>query len=40
MMTDIQFNELLARLDNFQLMVFIALCFVLLGIGWMIGGQR
>ncbi|CAH8189085.1 conserved hypothetical protein [Vibrio aestuarianus] len=39
-MTDAQFTELLARLDNFQLMVFIALCLVLMGIGWLNGGQR
>lgn len=39
-MTDIQFTELMARLDNLQLMLFIALCLVIWGIGWMIGGQR
>ncbi|EGU31011.1 hypothetical protein VII00023_20742 [Vibrio ichthyoenteri ATCC 700023] len=39
-MTDIQFNQLIALLENFQLMVFIALCVVILGIGWFIGGQR
>ncbi len=39
-MTDIQFDELLAHLDNFQLMVFIGFCFVLVGIGWFVGGQR
>lgn len=39
-MTDAQFTELLARLDNFQLMVFIGLCFVILSLAWIVGGQR
>ncbi len=39
-MTDAQFSELLDHLDNFQLLVFIGLCFVLIALGWLIGGQR
>lgn len=40
MMTDTQFNQLISLLENFQLMVFVGLCFLLVGIGWFIGGQR
>lgn len=39
-MTDIQFDQLIATIENFKLMVFIGINFVLLGIGWQIGGQR
>lgn len=39
-MTEAQFSELLDHLENFQLMVFIGLAFVLIGLGWLIGGQR
>ncbi len=39
-MTDAQFLELMARLDDFQMMVMIALAFVLFGIGAFWGGQR
>lgn len=39
-MTDAQFNQLIALLENFQLMAFVGFCFVLVGIGWLIGGQR
>lgn len=39
-MTDAQFNELIALLENFQLMVFIGISFLLVGVGWFIGGQR
>ncbi len=39
-MTETQFAELMARLDNFQLMVFLGICVLLVALGWMVGGQR
>ncbi|CAH0539797.1 hypothetical protein VMF7928_02454 [Vibrio marisflavi CECT 7928] len=39
-MTDAQFTQLIEHLENFQLMVFIGLCFVIWGIGMIWGGQR
>lgn len=39
-MTDTQFETLTALLENIQLMMFIGFCFVILGIAWIIGGQR
>ena len=39
-MKDAQFTEFMAAFDNFQLMVFIGLLFVILGIGMIFGGQR
>lgn len=39
-MTDAQFTQLIELLENFQLMMFIGLCFVLFGIGLLWGGQR
>ncbi len=39
-MTDAQFTELMARIDNFQLMVFLGICFLLVALGWIAGGQR
>ena len=39
-MTDAQFLELMARLDDFQMMAMIAFSFVLFGIGAFWGGQR
>lgn len=39
-MTDTQFNQLIALLENFQLMAFVGFCFVFVALGWFIGGQR
>ncbi len=39
-MTDAQFDQLIALFENLTLVVFIGYLFVLLGIGWLIGGQR
>ena len=39
-MTDAQFSELMSHLDNFQLMVFLGICFLLIAQGWIVGGQR
>lgn len=39
-MTDAQFIELMGKLDSLYLMVFVGLVVILLGIGWIAGGQR
>ncbi|MBL4303852.1 DUF2627 family protein [Vibrio fluvialis] len=39
-MTDAQFTELMSKLDSLYLMVFVGLIVILLGIGWIAGGQR
>jgi hypothetical protein len=39
-MTDAQFIELMSKLDSLYLMVFVGLVVILLGIGWIAGGQR
>lgn len=39
-MTDAQFTELMGKLDSLYLMVFVGLVVILLGIGWIAGGQR
>lgn len=39
-MTDAQFIELMDKLDSLYLMVFVGLIVILMGVGWIAGGQR
>lgn len=39
-MTDAQFTQLMEALDSLWMLVYVGILAILLGIGWLVGGQR
>ncbi len=39
-MTDAQFIQLMQKMDSLWMLIFLGILAILLGIGWLVGGQR
>lgn len=39
-MTDEQFIQLMQKMDSLWMLIFLGILVILLGIGWLVGGQR
>ncbi len=39
-MTDEQFIQLMQKMDSLWMLIFLGILVMLLGIGWLVGGQR
>jgi hypothetical protein len=39
-MTDEQFIQLMQKMDSLWMLIFLGILVMVLGIGWLVGGQR